>query len=770
MSVVNRVALAAALVIVAVFPATALAERPLDRAGHHSLRAPVTDQNFYFVMADRFENGSTANDNGGLPPGTDEGQSGLRPDRQGLVPRRRPRRPARQARLHQGPRDHRHLAHAELQEQGGPGQQRLPVRPATTATGSPTSRRSTRTSAPTTTCAALVDAAHARGIKVYFDIITNHTADVIRYQEGAARPYISKDRYPYRTPPAPCSTTATSPAASTSRRSRRPGQPVCPPGDPLQLPLHPCVPAAEQDVKVPAWLNDVEPLPQPRQHDVRRRELAVRRLLRPRRPVHGEPEGRRRDDRHLQGMDPRLPHRRLPDGHDEARRRRVLAEVRAGDRDLRAVAGDRRLLHVRRGRRGLQPRASSRTTRSHDDVQGVLDFLFQMSARRLRREVARDRQAARLLRTTTTGTRTATPTSTTCRPSSATTTAAGSACSCATTTRARARTSCSPRDRLAHELMYFSRGNPVVYYGDEQGFTGAGGDQDARQDMFPSQTPQYNNLGPTPTSPATTARARTTTSARTRRRWTTTSTRRTRSTGEIPQLARVTQRPSARCATAPSSTGSRRRPPGVYAFSRISRSRKREYVVALNNAEQPASASIPTFVRDGRWEKVYGDGPQRLRSGGDRRSTSRSRPLSAGRLPREEAHPAQQGARRRSAVDAPATGRDRLEVSADVERRLVLRGDVLRQGRQRRAGGTSARTTTRRTACSTTSPTSTPGTRVQYRAVVLDNADHTRASDVDAADGRAAGDRARGARTRASASAARSRCARPPRRTTPTTW
>ena len=43
------------------------------------------------------------------------------------------------------------------------------------------------------------------------------------------------------------------------------------------------------------------------------------------------------------------------------------------------------------------------------------------------------------------------------------------------------------RDRLAHELMYFSRGNPVVYFGDEQGFTGAGGDQDARQDMFPSQ-------------------------------------------------------------------------------------------------------------------------------------------------------------------------------------------------------------------------------------------------------------------------------------------
>ena len=47
------------------------------------------------------------------------------------------------------------------------------------------------------------------------------------------------------------------------------------------------------------------------------------------------------------------------------------------------------------------------------------------------------------------------------------------------------------RDRLAHELMYFSRGNPVVYYGDEQGFTGAGGDQDARQTMFASQVPEY---------------------------------------------------------------------------------------------------------------------------------------------------------------------------------------------------------------------------------------------------------------------------------------
>ena len=32
--------------------------------------------------------------------------------------------------------------------------------------------------------------------------------------------------------------------------------------------------------------------------------------------------------------------------------------------------------------------------------------------------------------------------------------------------------------------MYLIRGQPVVYYGDEQGFVGDGGDKDARQDMF----------------------------------------------------------------------------------------------------------------------------------------------------------------------------------------------------------------------------------------------------------------------------------------------
>jgi len=49
------------------------------------------------------------------------------------------------------------------------------------------------------------------------------------------------------------------------------------------------------------------------------------------------------------------------------------------------------------------------------------------------------------------------------------------------------------RLKLASALMFFTRGVPVVYYGDEQGFVGDGGDQDSRQDMMPSFVASYNN-------------------------------------------------------------------------------------------------------------------------------------------------------------------------------------------------------------------------------------------------------------------------------------
>ncbi|WP_425454916.1 alpha-amylase family glycosyl hydrolase [Hephaestia caeni] len=97
-----------------------------------------------------------------------------------------------------------------------------------------------------------VDAAHARGIKVYMDIVANHTADVIQYRECGACTYRSIADYPYQ------------------RRGGVNGAAINAgfAGDDVQTAANfvtltrpdyaytPFVPAAERDVKVPAWLND----------------------------------------------------------------------------------------------------------------------------------------------------------------------------------------------------------------------------------------------------------------------------------------------------------------------------------------------------------------------------------------------------------------------------------------------------------------------------------------------------------------------------------
>ncbi|MFI5357696.1 MAG: alpha-amylase family glycosyl hydrolase [Opitutales bacterium] len=47
---------------------------------------------------------------------------------------------------------------------------------------------------------------------------------------------------------------------------------------------------------------------------------------------------------------------------------------------------------------------------------------------------------------------------------------------------------------LGHGLLFLARGQPVLYYGAEQGMIGRGGDDmQAREDMFPSQAPDFKN-------------------------------------------------------------------------------------------------------------------------------------------------------------------------------------------------------------------------------------------------------------------------------------
>lgn len=97
-----------------------------------------------------------------------------------------------------------------------------------------------------------VDAAHARRIKVYMDIIVNHTADVIQYREGGDYAYRSKADYPF------------------SRRGGVGGAAINSGflGDHVGTAANwakltdpsfaytPFVPKGEERVKTPAWLND----------------------------------------------------------------------------------------------------------------------------------------------------------------------------------------------------------------------------------------------------------------------------------------------------------------------------------------------------------------------------------------------------------------------------------------------------------------------------------------------------------------------------------
>ena len=49
------------------------------------------------------------------------------------------------------------------------------------------------------------------------------------------------------------------------------------------------------------------------------------------------------------------------------------------------------------------------------------------------------------------------------------------------------------RAELANALLLLTRGAPIVYYGDEKGMTGDGGDKSARQDMFPTQVDAWKS-------------------------------------------------------------------------------------------------------------------------------------------------------------------------------------------------------------------------------------------------------------------------------------
>ena len=169
--------------------------------------------------------------------------------------------------------------------------------------------------------------------------------------------------------------------------------------------------------------------------------------------------------------------------------------------------------------------------------------------------------------------------------------------------------------------------------------------------------------------------------------------------------------------------------PGIYAFSRIGRKDQREYLVALNNAETASSASVPTYVGDSSWKKVYGDGPTWLHSGSDKRLDVSLAPLSTAvyeaqeRIPRSTHAPSIK-------LNVPATGRDRLEVRANLGSEQFAEVTFLAKTGKGRWHDIGTDDNAPYRVFHDVSAIA-PGTTVKYRAVVLDNAGHTRSSGVE---------------------------------------
>src|SRR5215211_5079621 len=547
MSVCRRAVVVLALAVLSIAPAAALAgdrghghghgKGHGDRSAHRSLRQPVTDQNFYFVMADRFSNGATANDNGGLPPGKAAGQSGFDPtgkgwyhggDLKGLTSKIDYIKGLGTTALWLTPSFKNKAVQPQDNSAGYHGYWITDFTQIDPHLGSNQDLRT------------LVNAAHSRGIKVYFDIITNHTADVIGYGEGAAqrKGYTSKDQSPYRTASgAPFDDRDYADGSPAFPALAPTGQPSCSsPGPVRSFTYTPCVPAAEQNIKVPAWLNDVSLY-----HNRGDTTFVGENSL------YGDFFG-------LDDLFTENP--RVVDG--------MIDIYETWIRDFR-IDGFRMdtMKHVNDEFWQTFFENDDWYTDGDSNVYNLPTFLGNHDRGRI----------GMFLRNANPG-----------APES----------------------ELLARDELAHALMYLSRGNPVVYYGDEQGFTGAGGDQDARQDMFPSQSPQYNNLSDPGVAGDDGAG-------------------KNDNIGsdvtpmvdnfdpghalyrELATLAAVTKRHPALRDGAQQHRFSTSTA-GVYAFSRIDRSRKHEYVVALNNAEQTASASVPTFVPNSKWEKVWGRG------------------------------------------------------------------------------------------------------------------------------------------------------------------
>ncbi len=345
---------------------------------------------------------------------------------------------------------------------------------------------------------ALVDAAHARGMKVYMDIITNHTADVIKYQEchgpdapaqlreTFACPYRSIGEYPY--------TTVGDADGAQVNKGFMGADPAHHTQDNFERLTNfnyaytPYIPEDEQSVKNPAWLNDM-------------------RFYHNRGDTTWEGENSRTGD--FSGLDDLFTaNPAVVDGFIDIYKQWITDFRVDGFRidtakhvnpefwqafapaileHARAEGIDH--FHIFGEVYEFDPAQLAKFT-TRDDLPTVLDFAFQGAVRGVVAEdkpardlerlfdadaVYKDGYATAMQLPTFLGNHDMGRFSMFVREGH----------------EAISDDELLKRVILGHAMMMFSRGVPTIYYGDEQGFVSDGGDRGARETMFPGQTPDY---------------------------------------------------------------------------------------------------------------------------------------------------------------------------------------------------------------------------------------------------------------------------------------
>ncbi|MEU6458482.1 pullulanase-type alpha-1,6-glucosidase [Streptomyces sp. NPDC047065] len=436
----------------------------------------------------------------------------------------------------------------------------------------------------------LVSEAHAKGMKVFFDVITNHTADVVDYEEKSYD-YLSKGAFPY----------LTEDGKPFDDADYADGDRAFPRVDTGSFPRTPTVPAAKKDLKVPRWLND------PAMYHNRGDSTWAGEST-----TYGDFSGL--DDlwterpEVVSGME-KIYQRWVKDFAIDGFRIDTVKHVNMEFWTQWATALD--AYAAKKGRDdffmfGEVYSADTSVTSPYvteGRLDSTLDFPFQDAARAYASQGGSAQKLASVFgddykyttdkanayeQVTFLGNHDMGRIGTFLRQDDP-------EASDAELLR---------KDRLANELMFLSRGNPVVYYGDEQGFTGAGGDKDARQPMFASRTADYlddDQLGTDRThaeaayDPDAPLYRQISTLAKLRK--------------AHPALADgvQTERYAADGA-------------GVYAFSRTDAARGTEYVVAFNNADEARTATFPTGSADMTFRALYGTDDD-ARSGADKKVT-----------------------------------------------------------------------------------------------------------------------------------------------------